>query len=121
VGRMEEVIEKLEENVKVAEEEGWKLLICAIGAELAAFKEGEGILRGALEVFERGQASQEYHDAWDHKEHIDEHHGLSGIGIRELGDDKVEKKKASLERDDSEDDGPNLAELLIDHRAEDTS
>ncbi|PQE15846.1 hypothetical protein CJF30_00006251 [Rutstroemia sp. NJR-2017a BBW] len=48
VGEMRRVIERLEGAVKVAEERRWNLLVCAVGAELAAFKEGEEILRGAL-------------------------------------------------------------------------
>ena len=122
VGRMGEVIQKLEQNVKLAEQQGWNLLICAIGAELAAFKEGEGILRAALETSERGQASQEYHDAWDHEEVADEvNHGIASHGVGDLGEEQEDKHRQSLDREDSEDDGPNLAELLIDHGAEDTS
>jgi len=38
----------LEERLHLAEDKGWNLLICAIGAELAAFKEAEHLLREAL-------------------------------------------------------------------------
>ncbi|KAK4130602.1 hypothetical protein BT67DRAFT_490028 [Trichocladium antarcticum] len=38
----------LEERLHVAEEKGWNLLICAIGAELEAFQQAEGMLREAL-------------------------------------------------------------------------
>ncbi|KAM3083948.1 hypothetical protein ACMFMG_001942 [Clarireedia jacksonii] len=48
VAEMGRVIERLEGAVKLAEERRWNLLVCAVGAELAAFKEGEEILRGAL-------------------------------------------------------------------------
>src|SRR5690606_13824628 len=46
--KMRAVMEGLEERVHVAEENGWNLLICAIGAELEAFRQAEGMLRGAL-------------------------------------------------------------------------
>lgn len=50
-GRLESVVEKmnalvdfLQEALAKAESEGWKLLICAIGAELAAFQEARDAL-----------------------------------------------------------------------------
>jgi pyruvate kinase len=46
--KMRAVMQGLEERVHVAEENGWNLLICAIGAELEAFRQAEGMLRGAL-------------------------------------------------------------------------
>jgi pyruvate kinase len=46
--KMRAVIEGLEERLHVAEENGWNLLICAIGAELEAFRQAEGMLREAL-------------------------------------------------------------------------
>jgi pyruvate kinase len=46
--KMRAVMEGLEERVHVAEKNGWNLLICAIGAELEAFRQAEGMLRGAL-------------------------------------------------------------------------
>jgi hypothetical protein len=46
--RMETVIRELEGKAREAEIKGWNLLICAIGAELEAFKEGQGLLKGVL-------------------------------------------------------------------------
>ncbi|KAK3937219.1 hypothetical protein QBC46DRAFT_452120 [Diplogelasinospora grovesii] len=46
--KMGAVMAGLQEKLRIAEERGWNLLICAIGAELEAFKEAEGMLRGAL-------------------------------------------------------------------------
>jgi pyruvate kinase len=46
--KMRDVIRGLEERLLVAEENGWNLLICAIGAELEAFRQAEGMLREAL-------------------------------------------------------------------------
>jgi hypothetical protein len=99
IGKMSKVIMKLGDTLSTAEERGWNLLICAVGAELEAFKEGEGILRGALGT------SQEAH-----AESRVEHEERSANGA---------KRSESSEGDESEDDGPNLAELLVDHRDHD--
>ncbi|RDL33582.1 uncharacterized protein BP5553_07950 [Venustampulla echinocandica] len=107
IGKMGDVISKLEKSAATAEERGWNLLICAIGAELEAFREGEGILQGALEATgsdnELGQ--EETLDTSVPNE-------LSGK-TRELNRDD------STEREDSEDDGPNLEELLVEHGSAD--
>ncbi|KAL2130550.1 hypothetical protein VTI74DRAFT_6248 [Chaetomium olivicolor] len=46
--KMRGVMTGLEEHLHTAEENGWNLLICAIGAELEAFKQAEIMLRDAL-------------------------------------------------------------------------
>jgi hypothetical protein len=46
--KMDKIIEALEGTSRVAAERGWNLLICAVGAELEAFKEGKGVLRSIL-------------------------------------------------------------------------
>jgi hypothetical protein len=46
--QMSAVIGALEEKLKLAEDRHWNLLICAIGAELDAFKEAERLLRQGL-------------------------------------------------------------------------
>lgn len=110
IGKMSEVISKLEKSATTAEERGWNLLICAIGAELEAFREGESILKGALEATS----------------------GDSGPGKKEALDNSISnelsgptgklKRDDSADQEDSEDDGPNLEELLVEHgSADDTS
>lgn len=99
IGKMSKVIMKLGDTLSTAEERGWNLLICAVGAELEAFKEGEGILRGAVAM------SQEVYE-----ESRVEHEECSANGAKRI---------ESSEGDESEDDGPNLAELLVDHRDHD--
>ena len=42
------IVRDLEGKAREAEEKRWNLLICAIGAELEAFREGEGLLRGVM-------------------------------------------------------------------------
>ncbi len=48
LARMGTIVRDLEAKAKAAEEKRWNLLICAIGAELEAFREGEGLLRGVM-------------------------------------------------------------------------
>ncbi|OBT43255.1 hypothetical protein VE00_06937 [Pseudogymnoascus sp. WSF 3629] len=54
-GGAEEVLERMgvvggeiEGFAEVVEGEGWTLLVCAVGAELEAWREGEGVLRGVV-------------------------------------------------------------------------
>ncbi|OBT86642.1 hypothetical protein VE02_04427 [Pseudogymnoascus sp. 03VT05] len=56
-----EVLEKMgvvggeiEGFAEVVEGEGWTLLVCAVGAELEAWREGEGVLRGVVGVSSPG-------------------------------------------------------------------
>ncbi|KAK5661858.1 hypothetical protein OQA88_9962 [Cercophora sp. LCS_1] len=68
LGKMATVMAGLEERLRVAEERGWNLLICAIGAELAAFREAEHMLREALRsagLDVDGDAASETHDEQD--------------------------------------------------------
>ncbi|KAK4139698.1 pyruvate kinase [Dichotomopilus funicola] len=46
--KMRAVMDGLGERLHVAEEHGWNLLICAIGAELEAFRQAKDMLRDAL-------------------------------------------------------------------------
>lgn len=45
---MRNIGKELEGHAETAEQEGWNLLVCAIGAELEAWKEGEVVLSGVL-------------------------------------------------------------------------
>ncbi|UKZ75776.1 hypothetical protein TrVFT333_003470 [Trichoderma virens FT-333] len=48
LSRMGQVIEELESYMQLAEEKHWNLLICAIGAELEAFKEAHNVFESLL-------------------------------------------------------------------------
>ncbi|EFX05903.1 hypothetical protein CMQ_3972 [Grosmannia clavigera kw1407] len=48
LGKMAEIMTKLGGHMRTAENKGWNLLICAIGAELEAFQEARQMLREAL-------------------------------------------------------------------------
>ncbi|KAH6664707.1 hypothetical protein B0J14DRAFT_607549 [Halenospora varia] len=67
IGKMRAVIDKLSQTAKTAEEKKWNLLICAVGAELEAFKEGEAILRRALGMVSPSHADNNSHEADSHE------------------------------------------------------
>lgn len=96
ISKMEHVIEKLEASMRVAEEKGWNLLICALGAELEAFKQGEGILKGALAAA-GGELDVQKGESNDDED-------SSGVG--KLDTDKESNVAESVDREESEDDGP---------------
>lgn len=47
---LEGVVEVLEQKLNSAEDKGWKLLVCCIGAELEAFKEAKEVMKKSLGV-----------------------------------------------------------------------
>lgn len=49
ISKMDDIVAQLDSKMQYAESQGWNLLICAIGAELEAFKEGRAILHGVLQ------------------------------------------------------------------------
>ena len=108
ISKMRTVIEKLEETLRVAEDRGWNLLICAVGAELEAFREGYSILKAALETFESVNDVDGGNDR-----------DASTNGLEELNGER--ERTDNSEREDSEDDGPNLNELLVDRGDHDDS
>ncbi|KAF2709607.1 hypothetical protein K504DRAFT_476872 [Pleomassaria siparia CBS 279.74] len=55
VSQMETTIASLEEKLDLATSRSWNLLVCAVGAELEAFKQGKDILGEALGISEKGK------------------------------------------------------------------
>ncbi|PBP27576.1 WD domain-containing protein [Diplocarpon rosae] len=100
IDNMGDVIQKLSSTVRIAEDNGWNLLICAVGAEREAFKEGQEILRGALDMAQRNDPE-----------------GAVGKSADDFRNGAEELKKPPERRrghdTESEDDGPNLAELCL--------
>lgn len=48
LARMDSVVQELEQRLQLAEDKHWNLLICAIGAELEAFVEAQGLLKATF-------------------------------------------------------------------------
>lgn len=59
LGKMVGVMSGLEQHLRKAEDKSWNLLICAIGAELEAFREAELLLREALRAAGFGDGEEE--------------------------------------------------------------
>jgi pyruvate kinase len=66
--KMRAVMAGLEERLQITEENGWNLLICAIGAELEAFRQAESMLREALRAagFDVGDGDGDQGDSTPH-------------------------------------------------------
>ncbi|TKX18372.1 hypothetical protein C1H76_9160 [Elsinoe australis] len=123
---MDETVQHLESQVKLAETKGWKLLIAAIGAELDAFVKGRDVLQQALGVIE-GPRYQTLFDGMDdeeqgsnsvirsplasRKDDQDSHDGR----IEELDHAFAQRQSGDRLHDtDEDDDGPD-PELMISH------
>ncbi|KAI9774223.1 MAG: hypothetical protein M1839_001769 [Geoglossum umbratile] len=119
---MASTILQLESKFKLAEARDWKLLVCCIGAELEAFREGKAILEDALLqatppdpmrgtegrgiISDDGFISQDSGDPLgvmgDHgREHA------HGHGLTELLAEDEHPSHARAERSESEDEGPD--------------
>ncbi|GKT41375.1 autophagy-related protein 28 [Colletotrichum spaethianum] len=62
--RMGKVILELEEHMRTAERNSWNLLICAIGAELEAFREAESLLRASLPQSQAAPTVEDVEEPW---------------------------------------------------------
>lgn len=120
VEKMGEVIEKLGEVREKAERQGWNLLRVAVASEEEAFRQGRGILVQALggenEGKEMGKEKEKDVDrdvgVKEGKEggRTGEVDGIEdGMGLTRLDSAEL--------RESSEDEEPNLQELLVDSRA----
>lgn len=49
LAKMDQVVTQLEACFNQAESEGWNLLVCAVGAELEAFREAQDMLKGVFD------------------------------------------------------------------------
>ncbi|PVH92088.1 hypothetical protein DM02DRAFT_605780 [Periconia macrospinosa] len=55
--RMDTTVSYLEDTLELASQRGWNLLVCAIGAELEAFKQGQALLEQTFGNRRKGKAS----------------------------------------------------------------
>lgn len=114
LGDMGAVIKSLDLHLVTAEDKGWNLLICAIGAELEAFKEAESMFREAL-----GEAG--YSGGPDEEDRTPRL-GRSASEIR-ADRDVMGSQRLVDTRDDDDDDDPGAessdnevpADLLVSH------
>ena len=118
---METAKGELEKNVSLAEDKGWRLLVCCIGAELEALVEGMGVLRGAADAAEGNLQDREMygektsrHEQGREGNLIGETSGLdesmNGASIA----DTSGFSRVTTQRSEDDDDGPG-PDLLISH------
>ncbi|KAI9654154.1 MAG: hypothetical protein M1831_005508 [Alyxoria varia] len=79
---MESISKKLESELTHAQEKGWGLLICCLGAELEAFKQGSELLQHSLPSSESEQVSLSTLSLGAEKRQHTEHGGLDTIQSR---------------------------------------
>ncbi|KAH0538262.1 hypothetical protein FGG08_005133 [Glutinoglossum americanum] len=111
---MDEVILQLESKFKLAEARDWKLLVCCIGAELEAFREGRGILEDALHstaVLDSDMELDRGATAGFGGGNQGDPLGVVDHGLVELQDEP----QGRVERSESEDEGPDPT-LLFSHQ-----
>ena len=120
ISDMNKAIGHLESKFELAEKRDWKLLICCIGAELEAFKQGRELLQGALGSSASGAKSPAGYE-------VDERptssklrgsrqiptDGASDHGLGELREDSGTFHDA-IERSEGEDEDPD-PRLMVSH------
>ena len=126
---MDEAIPTVEEKFALAEEKEWNLLVCCIGAELEALREGREMLKTALGEAEGDGAESDggttlspLHDMGCEGEQgdiitKDEGMGFGSTHIQELQEEMV-GRRSRVEGADEDDDEPG-PELLFSHQEED--
>lgn len=131
LSRMEQTTIQLESKHKLAEARNWKLLICAIGAELEAFRKGREVLEAALASTEEETVPGYFEGANEEDETgvssivrtktgSSEYVSDRGEAIRDLDSAFQDKRHANgISDTDTEDDGPD-PELMISHHDTDT-
>lgn len=115
--QMDPVIAHIESKFKLAETRDWKLLVCCIGAELEALKEGRLLLQGTPNSVTPGRADECPADNGLENDST-ESNGVPGkrglseeFGLQE----QPQQSAALVEGLDEEDDEPD-PELLISHQ-----
>lgn len=114
--QMDLVIAHIETRLKLAETRNWKLLVCCIGAELEALKEGRLLLQGTLDSVAGKDGENPVIDNPDNDDPeidgVPRKRGLSDdFGLQE----QPQQSSALVEGLDEEDDEPD-PELLISHQ-----
>jgi len=137
IEKMRVVIEGLEGVRDEAEGKGWNLLVCAVGAEVEAFRQGRGILMDAIGMVEVEEQPEIYtkreragsvgsikwsEDGKDGTHNIvtttnDNKNNNNSNGINEESNER--SIRGVSEESTEEDEGPNLEELMVERRSTD--
>jgi hypothetical protein len=116
---MNTTIEYLEERLEVATSRSWNLLVCAIGAELEAFKQGQHMLEEALGISRKGKepASLSLIDTNSTHTESEDEGSSSAIRITRSPPKTTPVSRPKFFDTDDEDPG---AEFMISHQDTDT-
>ncbi|KAF2691826.1 hypothetical protein K458DRAFT_411530 [Lentithecium fluviatile CBS 122367] len=119
--QMEATIAYLDEKVELATSRGWTLLVCAIGAEYEAFKQGKGMLEEALGVTRKGKekAVEKLVDTESTQPESEEEVSRSAIRIGRASPPKTSVLPPQTKFFDTDDEDPD-PELMISHQDTDT-
>ncbi|KND93818.1 hypothetical protein TOPH_01901 [Tolypocladium ophioglossoides CBS 100239] len=121
--KMDEVVTELEQRMQLAESKRWNLLICAIGAELEAFKEAHDMLRGIVDGAD-GADEDSRGDSRTEEKLVDDDVTSNGGPGRDESDNEVPPdllvsrlddadRESAISRQDSENEVP--PEFLAEH------
>ncbi|OIW28143.1 hypothetical protein CONLIGDRAFT_619866 [Coniochaeta ligniaria NRRL 30616] len=120
--RMAEVITGLERLLLKAEDRSWNLLICAIGAELEAFKQAEQLLRDALRAAGFGGEDYDANDDEGLTPQLGRSMSAKGSPIKQDGpprkDDLVDLHDEHDDTATTESDNEVPPDLLVAHEEE---
>ncbi|KAF1841739.1 uncharacterized protein K460DRAFT_369743 [Cucurbitaria berberidis CBS 394.84] len=116
--QMESTIRYLEEKSDLASSRSWNLLVCAIGAELEAFKQGKEVLEEALGMRRKGK-EKAVETLLDHDDfHSAPNEEMTGSAIR-IGRSPPKSVPPKQHLFDTDDEDPD-PELMISHQDTDT-
>ncbi|CBX94812.1 hypothetical protein IAQ61_009471 [Plenodomus lingam] len=117
--QMDATIVYLEEKLEYASSQSWNLLVCAIGAELEAFKQGKDILKEALGMSRKGK-EKAVDSLADHDGFVPAEEEMTGSAIRiTRSPPKPAPPKQRFFETDDENEDPD-PELLISQHDTDT-
>jgi predicted nucleic acid-binding Zn-ribbon protein len=119
ISKMDSVISDLEAKVRRAETEGWNLLICGLGAEMEAFREGRGILHQVLGDIAPDEIKE---TSLPHTDDSGQGHGLDEMNEGTDGTNGVRngasKNGGTVKTDDGEGDRERVARREVVYRSE---
>ncbi|KAH7402617.1 hypothetical protein BKA66DRAFT_449161 [Pyrenochaeta sp. MPI-SDFR-AT-0127] len=116
--QMDNTIAYLEEKLELAASRTWNLLVCAIGAELEAFKQGKEVLEDALGTKRKGKETA-IEALLDHDDFNAEQKEDMTVSAIRIGRSPPKPAPAKPHLFDTDDEDPD-PELMISHQDTDT-
>ena len=114
LARMDNTMEFLERQFQHAQDRGWNLLVCCVGAELEAFREGKSLLVNTLGLVQEGE--EHALQGEELTQYSGATNGAVANGSNESLNDTL--REMTAENADSRPAGPPPAKTQIDSRSE---